>query len=78
MAEPNCPDWCALLQAALTAHSELLTGKTVVEFRDQNGEMVKYQAAKAGDLASYIETLRRLCNPQYGRYARPRAIGFIF
>jgi hypothetical protein len=44
---------------ALDAQHALLTGTAVVEFRDQNGELVKYNQASAGRLGAYIQDLAR-------------------
>lgn len=46
------------LTEAEAAYHDLLTGKAVVEFRDQNGEVVRYGQARKGDLAAYIERLK--------------------
>ncbi|RWE33897.1 gpW family head-tail joining protein [Mesorhizobium sp.] len=45
------------LDEAKAAYHELLTGRAVAEFRDQNGETVRYQAANAFRLAAYIQEL---------------------
>lgn len=66
------------LTKAETAYDELMTGKAVKRFVDQNGETVEYTSANATALASYIESLKQLLNPCLARYMRPRAIGFIF
>lgn len=42
------------LAEAKAAYHELMTGRAVAEFRDQNGETVRYQAANARGLAAYI------------------------
>jgi hypothetical protein len=47
------------LTEAEAAYHDLLTGKAVVEFRDQNGEVVRYGQARKGDLAAYIERLKQ-------------------
>ena len=59
-----------LLVDAETAQHRLLTGTAVVEVRDQNGEMIKYQLANADKLAAYIGQLR-----EAGR-RRPLSIRF--
>jgi hypothetical protein len=48
-----------MLDQAIQALHDLRIGKAVVEFRDQNGEVVRYSRATAGDLAAYIEELKR-------------------
>lgn len=72
------PNWCALLEEARAAYHDLIRGKAVVSFRDQNNEQVTYGAAKAGDLKTYIDWLEGKCNPCVGRMNRPRPIGFVF
>lgn len=66
------------LTKAEIAYDELITGKAVKRFVDQNGETVEYSATNLSNLASYIESLKQLLNPALARYSRPRAIGFIF
>lgn len=47
------------LDEAEAAYHALLTGKTVVRFRDQNGESVEYLQANRAQLSTYIESLKR-------------------
>jgi hypothetical protein len=47
------------LDEAEAAYHALLTGKAVTRFRDQNGESVEYTQASRGQLAIYIEALKR-------------------
>lgn len=47
------------LEEAENAYHALMTGRSVVECRDSNGEMVRYTAANASRLAAYIEDLKR-------------------
>ncbi len=47
------------LNEAEAAYHALLTGQAVVEFRDQNGETVKYGQASRLGLAAYILDLKR-------------------
>lgn len=46
------------LAEAQTAYHKLVTGRSVVEFRDQNGELMRYTQPNAARLAAYIETLK--------------------
>jgi hypothetical protein len=46
------------LDEAEQAYHDLQTGKAVVEFRDGNGEQVRYTAANRGALSRYIESLK--------------------
>lgn len=48
-----------LLDDAEAAYHALLTGKAVAEFRDQNGETVKYTTASLPRLLAYITQLKR-------------------
>ena len=56
------------LQEARTAYHALMTGQSIVEFRDQNGETVKYGQANANKLAIYIQQLEQ----QLGQTTAPR------
>lgn len=47
------------LAQAQTAYHNLVTGRSVRVFVDQNGERVEYIQADAGRLAQYIEYLKR-------------------
>lgn len=51
-------DKAVLLQQAEAAYHELMLGRGVAEFRDQNGETVRYSAARKADLYGYIMQLR--------------------
>ena len=46
------------LADAQAAYHDLLTGKAVVQFRDQNGEVVIYALADKSQLAAYIIDLK--------------------
>lgn len=47
-----------MLDDAQAAYHRLLLGESVAEFRDQNGETVRYTAASRSALATYIEQLK--------------------
>ena len=47
-----------LLKEAEAAMHALMTGTQVIEVKDQNGETIRDNQAKKGDLAIYIEMLR--------------------
>jgi hypothetical protein len=47
------------LENAETAYDELLTGRAVRRFVDQNGEQVEYTSANRSALAAYIADLKR-------------------
>jgi gpW. len=46
-----------LLSEARKAYHQLMTGTAVVEVRDQNGESVRFSAARRSDLYAYIQDL---------------------
>lgn len=46
-----------LLEEAKAALHKLKTGTSVVEFRDSNGESVRYRPSNSGDLQAYIRQL---------------------
>lgn len=48
-----------MLTDAQEAYHALLIGESVAEFRDQNGEIVKYTPANRNALASYIARLEK-------------------
>ena len=54
----------SLLDDARAAYHRLMTGTQVVEVRDQNGEMVRYNLASAARLLDYIQTLNDELNPR--------------
>lgn len=45
------------LADARAAYHSLMTGTGVVEFRDSNGETVKYQSTSKSSLLAYIQQL---------------------
>lgn len=47
-----------LLADAEAKYHALLTGRAVVELRDQNGEVVRYNQASAPKLKAYIDELK--------------------
>ena len=51
----------AALTAAKKAYSDLISGKSVAEFQDQNGERLRYGRADMQRLSSYIQQLEREC-----------------
>lgn len=48
-----------LLADAEKQYHALLTGTAVVEFRDQNGELVRYTPANRAALSQYLDQLRQ-------------------
>jgi hypothetical protein len=47
-----------LLVEAEAAYHALMTGQSVVECRDSNGESIRFSAANASRLSTYIQTLK--------------------
>lgn len=47
------------LQDAEQAYHRLMTGQSAVEFRDSNGELVRYSAISANRLMGYILSLKQ-------------------
>ncbi len=66
-----------LLDDARAAYHRLMTGKSVREVRDQNGETVTYTVANAAKLAAYIAQLEAECAKANGR-GRIGPLGMIF
>ena len=61
------PTIAELLTDARTAYHRLMTGTSVVEVRDQNGETIRYQVANAAALLAYIQRLeQQLSGNRYG------------
>lgn len=54
------------LADAEKAYHDLMTGASVVEVTDQNGERIKYAQANAFRLAAYIQDLKRQLSPTMG------------
>lgn len=62
------------LEAAKSAQHDLLTGGAVAEFKDQNGETVRYTTANRFALASYINSLEAKVSG--GSAIRPMTVTF--
>lgn len=52
-------DLQAKLAEAESAYHDLMVGRSVVELRDQNGELVRYTPASAVRLLAYIQSLKQ-------------------
>lgn len=68
-------DKALLLQQAEAAYHQLMLGQGVAEFRDQNGEMVRYTPARKTDLWAYILQLRSELG-QTATFGRPARAWF--
>lgn len=55
------------LNEARQAYHNLLTGQAVAEFRDQNGEMVRYTQMSRAALADYVNQLERKLAAELGQ-----------
>lgn len=64
------------LDEARQARHDILTGKKVRVFLDQNGERVEFVTANLAALDAYIRELEKLINPSVPYSNRP--IGFTF
>jgi hypothetical protein len=51
-------DYEKLLEEAELAYHKLATGTKAVEFRDSNGETIRYSQTSMADLAKYIQFLK--------------------
>ena len=60
------------LTEAEGAYHRLLMGTSVVEIKDQNGEMVRYTPANRGALATYIADLKQQLGQ--GSYTGPMRV----
>lgn len=63
------------LADAEAAYHDLMIGKTLVEFRDSNGETVRYTPANRGALIGYITDLRRQIAVENGATPTPGFMG---
>jgi hypothetical protein len=59
-------------------YDDLMSGKAVKRFVDQNGETVEYTAANAGKLRAFIDSLIAKLDCNFARRYRPRPMGFVF
>jgi hypothetical protein len=62
------------LDEAETALHDLLLGKSVVELRDSNGEVVRYNQASRSALRAYVEELKALIDPTAVDYSPMRPL----
>lgn len=67
-----------LLAEARSAYHKLMTGSALAEIRDQNGENVRFTAARKADLYAYIQDLERQLTADCGRPRPNRPMGFVF
>jgi hypothetical protein len=60
------------------AYDDLMTGKSVKKFVDQNGESVEYTQANSTKLSDYIEELKQLLDCKRKRAMQTRPLRFVF
>jgi hypothetical protein len=66
-----------LVEAEAAYHS-LMLGGAVVEVTDQNGEKVRYDRARKGDLLAYIADLRNLITLEGGGIVSTGPLRMVF
>jgi hypothetical protein len=59
-------------------YDKIISGTSVVEFVDQNGEKVRYSAANAANLLAHINRLKAMIDPCFANRYKSRPVGFIF
>jgi len=59
-------------------YDKIISGTSVVEFVDQNGEKVRYSAANAANLLAHINRLKAMVDPCHAKKYQSRPVGFIF
>jgi hypothetical protein len=60
------------------AYDDIISGKAIKRFVDQNGEQVEYTAANAAKLLAFINELKAMIDSTFARRYKPRPIGFVF
>lgn len=70
--------YTAWLNSAETAYNSLMIGGAAVEFKDQNGETIRYSTSNAGRLLAYINQLRSMLGmcAFMGGVSRPAGVIF--
>jgi hypothetical protein len=72
------PYTLAMLQEAEQAYHKLMTGTSVVEFWDQNGDKVRFHQSNRQALYLYIQDMRAALFPDCSRYKGSGPAGFLF
>jgi len=60
------------------AYDDLMSGKAIRRFVDQNGETVEYSTANAVNLLKLINDLKAMVNCTFAKTYKPRPVGFVF
>ena len=80
--QPLTPAEIAAIKARIVrleaAYDDIMAGKAIKRFVDQNGEQVEYTTANADKLLAYINSLRAMIDCQFARRYKPRPVGFLF
>lgn len=63
-----------MLDEAIAAYHRISTGDGVYEFRDQNGELVRYSRVDLAKLWAYITWLQGQLNPQCRQASGPMQV----
>lgn len=66
---------CVRLREADEAYDRLVTGRSVREVVDQNGERISYATANAPRLLAYIQQLQQFCS-DYQASSLPTVKGY--
>lgn len=80
--ETLTPGEKAAIRARITKleaiYDDILSGRAIKKFVDQNGEQVEYSVANASKLRSFIDSLIAMIDCGFARRYKPRPIGFVF
>lgn len=80
--QPLTPTERAAIKARIAkleaAYDDIISGKAVKRFVDQNGEQVEYTAANAAKLLSFINELKAMIDCAFSMRYKPRPVGFVF
>lgn len=60
------------------AYDDIMSGKAVKRFVDQNGESVEYNTANAAALLKLINDLKAKVDCTFSKQYKARPVGFIF
>lgn len=60
------------------AYDDIITGKAIKRFVDQNGEQVEYNTANASTLLAYIRALKSELDCAGTAGYKPKPLGFVF
>lgn len=82
MSQVLTPTEIAAIRVRITKlesqYDDLLSGKAIRRFVDQNGEQVEYTAANVSRLLAFINELKAMVDCNFKRTYKARPIGFLF